>query len=186
MTKEQYWADAYVTKRCSAEKAIAKIRQGQRVFVGSACGEPQHLVRCLADNSVKFSGLEIVRMMSAESAPLTEIANKTHDASLNVRNIYLGSATEGFLLKNRRFITPMNMSDVPMLFKSRKMPIDVALIQVSPPDDFGWMSFGVSVDVTMAAANSARLGHCPGESEDAQSDGSFLYPCERGRFFGGA
>ncbi len=155
MADDKYWADSYVEKRYSAENAIKKIRQGQRVFIGSACGEPQRLVQCLAENAVQFSGLEIVRMMSMESAPLSEIADKTHDASLNIRNIYLGSATIDTLARNRRFITPMNMSDVPMLFKSRKLPINVALIQVSPPDDFGWMSLGVSVDVTHAAAQSA-------------------------------
>ena len=51
----------------------------------------------------------------------------------------------------------MNMSDVPDLFLSRKMPLNVAMIQVSPPDDFGWMSLGISVDVTMAAATSADM-----------------------------
>ena len=157
MADDKYWADAYVEKRCSAEKAIDKIRQGQRVFIGSASGEPQHLVRCLATNAMKFSGLEIVRMMSMESVSLSEIANKTHDSSLNIRNIYLGSAIIDTLARNKRFITPMNMSEIPMLFKSRKMPINVALIMVSPPDDFGWMSLGVSVDVTMAASNSADV-----------------------------
>ncbi len=155
MARNIYWADSYVEKRCSADEAIRKIRQGQRVFIGSACGEPQQLVRSLADNAIRFSGLEIVRMMSMESVPLSEIANKTHDASMNIRNIYLGSASIDTLARNKRFITPMNMSDVPLLFKSRKMPINVALIQVSPPDDFGWMSLGVSVDVTSAAASSA-------------------------------
>ncbi len=155
MVENIYWADSYVEKCCSAETAIKKIRQGQRVFIGSACGEPQQLVRALADNASRFSGLEIVRMMSMESAPLTEIANRTHDSSLNIRNIYLGSASSEHIAQNKRFITPMNMSDVPLLFKSRKMPINVALIQVSPADDFGWMSLGVSVDVTQAGASSA-------------------------------
>lgn len=155
MANDIYWADSYVEKCGSTEQAIRKIRQGQRVFIGSACGEPQELVRCLAANSIEFSGLEIVRMLSAESVSLSAIADKTHDASLNIRNIYLGSAGADTLARNKRFITPMNMSDVPILFKSRKMPINVALIQVSPPDDFGWMSLGVSVDVTYAAAQSA-------------------------------
>jgi acyl-CoA hydrolase/RimJ/RimL family protein N-acetyltransferase len=56
-----------------------------------------------------------------------------------------------------RFITPMNLSAIPRLFKSRQMPIHVALIQVTPPDDFGWMSLGVSVDITLSAALSADL-----------------------------
>ncbi|MFZ1985566.1 MAG: GNAT family N-acetyltransferase [Desulfatitalea sp.] len=155
MTKSLYWADNYLEKRRSAEEAIAVIRPGQRVFIGSACGEPRALVRALADRAHLFSGIEIVRMMSHESAPLTEIANKTYEANLSIRHIYLGSARSESFASNLRFVTPVNMSEVPSLFKSRKLPIDMALIQVSPPDDFGWMSLGVSVDVTLSAAYSA-------------------------------
>ncbi len=155
MTKSIYWADNYLDKRRLPEDAIKIIRPGQRVFIGSACGEPQALVQALADHAHLFSGLEIVRMMSHESAPLTEIANKTYEANFSIRHIYLGSARSESFRNNLRFVTPMNMSEVPSLFKSRKLPIDVALIQVSPPDDFGWMSLGVSVDVTMSAAYSA-------------------------------
>ncbi|MFV0437359.1 MAG: GNAT family N-acetyltransferase [Desulfopila sp.] len=155
MAENIYWADTYVTKTRNAYDAISAIRHGQRIFIGSACGVPQALVRALAERSQEFSGLEIVRMMSLETSSLTEIANRTHDASLNIRSIYLGSTCSELLSRNKRFITPMNMSDVPSLFTSRRMPINVALIQVSPPDDFGWMSLGVSVDVTFAAALAA-------------------------------
>jgi acyl-CoA hydrolase/GNAT superfamily N-acetyltransferase len=85
------------------------------------------------------------------------IANKTKDHSLNLRSFYLGSAKAKGIARNMRFITPINMSAIPRLFKSRLLPIHVALIQVSPPDDFGWMSLGVSVDITLAAAQSADL-----------------------------
>lgn len=157
MSKSLYWADNYIEKLKDAEKAIKAIKPGQRVFIGSACGEPQELMRALADNSRYLTGLEIVRMMSYESAPLTEIANNTNDMNLSIRHFYLGSASSQSFARNLRFITPMNISDVPMLFKSRKLPINVALIQVSPPDDFGWMSLGISVDITRAAAYSADL-----------------------------
>jgi acyl-CoA hydrolase/RimJ/RimL family protein N-acetyltransferase len=157
MTKIPYWADSYIEKRRDAETVIRMIRPGQRVFIGSACGEPQMLVRAMAANSQRFIGLEIVRMMSQESTSLTEIANKTHELNLSIRHIYLGSASTHHFQRNLRFITPMNMSDVPALFMRRKMPIHVALIQVTPPDDFGWMSLGISVDVTRAAAYSADL-----------------------------
>lgn len=155
MAESIYWADTYVQKVCDPLTAIDKIRHGQRIFIGSACGEPQELVKALAERSQMFSGLEIVRMMSHETSSLTEIANRTHDASLNIRSIYLGSTRSEMLTRNKRFITPMNMSDVPKLFTSRRLPVNVALIQVSPPDDFGWMSLGVSVDVTLAAATAA-------------------------------
>jgi len=138
-----------------AEFPISRIRSGQRVFIGSGCGEPQTLVKELVEKTYNFSGLEIVRLLGRETSSLTAIADKTKDTNLNIRSIYLGSTKSEFIAKQRRFITPMNMSDVPGLFTTRKMPLNVALIQVSPADDFGWMSLGISVDVTMAAARSA-------------------------------
>ncbi|MEJ2641860.1 MAG: hypothetical protein P8010_20025 [Desulfosarcinaceae bacterium] len=157
MSESLYWADNYIEKRCSPDEAIRFIKSGQRVFIGSACGQPQHLVKTLSARTNLFTGLEVVRMMSTEITPLSDIADKSQDLSLNIRQIYLGATGSPAFQKYKRFITPMNMSDVPSLFKSKKLPIDVALIQVSPPDDFGWMSLGVSVDVTMAAAQAARL-----------------------------
>lgn len=157
MPASQYWADRYLQQRATATQAIGHIKSGQRVFIGSGCGEPQHLVQALTEQANIFSGLEIVRLLGRETASLTAIADRTKDTSLNIRSIYLGSATAEAIAQHRRFITPMNMSDVSGLFLSRKMPLNVALVQVSPPDDFGWMSLGISVDVTMAAARSADL-----------------------------
>ena len=157
MSKTSLWADNYVEKRKTVEEAISMIRAGQRVFIGSSCGEPQCLVRSLSEATSEFTDIEIVRLMTLETAPLTLIANKTHSKKLNIRSFYAGSAKPRSIARNKRFITPMNLSAIPRLFKSRLMPINVALIQVSPPDDFGWMSLGVSVDITEAAAHSANL-----------------------------
>ena len=152
-----YWADNYVEKKRSGEKAISLIKPGQRVFIGSSCGEPQYLVRQLAQASDTFTDIEIVRLLSLESTALTLIADKTKDQSINIRSFYLGSAKTKSLARNKRFITPMNLSAVPQLFETRRLPIHVALVQVSEPDDFGWMSLGISVDITMAAAMSSDL-----------------------------
>ena len=157
MAISSYWADKYVENKCTAQEALRRIKPGQRVFIGSSCGEPQHLVRGLSELSKYYKDIEIVRLMTLETTPLTLIANKTKDHSLNIRSFYLGSARPKAIARNKRFITPINMSAIPRLFKSRLLPIHVALIQVSPPDDFGWMSLGVSVDITLAAAQSADL-----------------------------
>jgi len=157
MAATSYWADKYVENRRSARNALNFIKPGQRVFIGSSCGEPQHLVRELSEMSHYLKDIEINRLMTLETTPLTLIADKTKDQSLNIRSFYLGSAKSKGIARNKRFITPINMSAIPRLFKSRLLPIHVALIQVSPPDDFGWMSLGVSVDITMAAAQSADL-----------------------------
>jgi acyl-CoA hydrolase/GNAT superfamily N-acetyltransferase len=157
MAISKYWADKYVENKRSAAEAISLIKPGRRVFIGSSCGEPQHLVRVLSESSDNFTDIEIVRLLTLETTPLTLIANKTKTQSLNIRSFYLGSAKSRGLARNIRFITPINLSAIPRLFKSRLLPIHVALIQVSPPDDFGWMSLGVSVDITQAAASSADL-----------------------------
>jgi acyl-CoA hydrolase/GNAT superfamily N-acetyltransferase len=157
MSPSNYWADKYIENRRTAKEAIGLIKPAQRVFIGSSCGEPQHLVRELSEASDYFKDIEINRLLTMETTPLTLIANKTKDQSLNIRSFYLGSAKPKAIALNKRFITPINLSAVPRLFKSRLLPIHVALIQVSPPDDFGWMSLGVSVDITLAAALSADL-----------------------------
>jgi acyl-CoA hydrolase/RimJ/RimL family protein N-acetyltransferase len=152
-----YWADDYPKKRRSAKSAIEAIKPGQRVFIGTSCGEPQHLVKELASQAASFTDLEIVRLLSLEAAPLTLIASEASQHSFTIRSFYSGSTVFEPLASNRRFVTPINLSTVPYLFESRQIPIHVALIQVSSPDDFGWMSLGVSVDITMAAASSADL-----------------------------
>ncbi|UCE57105.1 MAG: GNAT family N-acetyltransferase [Desulfobacterales bacterium] len=157
MAISSYWADKYIENQRTAKEALDFIRPGQRVFIGSSCGEPQHLVRELSEASNYFKDIEINRLLTLETTPLSLIANKTKDQSLHIRSFYLGSAKTRSIARNKRFITPINLSAVPRLFKSRLLPIHVALIQVSPPDDFGWMSLGVSVDITLAAANSADL-----------------------------
>lgn len=157
MAPSTYWADRYVERKISAQKAIRLINSGNRIFIGSSCGEPQHLVKTLSDRSSMYTDLEIVRLMSIETAPLTMIADETGSQNINVRSFYLGSAKPKRIAQNARFLTPLNLSAVPRLFKSRRLPIHVALIQTTEPDDFGWMSLGVSVDITLAAALSADL-----------------------------
>jgi acyl-CoA hydrolase/GNAT superfamily N-acetyltransferase len=153
----KYWPDDYVQKRRSAKEAIGRIHPGQRVFIGTSCGEPQHLVKELAAQSGNFTDIEVVRLLSLETAPLTLMASETSSNAFTIRSFYSGSGIPRALSRNRRFFTPINLSALPRLFMSRQIPVHVALIQVSPPDDFGWMSLGISVDVTLSAALSADL-----------------------------
>lgn len=144
-------------KTRTADEAISKIKSGKRIFIGSACGEPLHLVEALAEQAARFSDLEIVRLMSSQSSPLSLIANQSKGNNFTIRSIYQGSAIRSQLAEVKRFIAPMNLYSVPYLFKNRQLPLHAALIQVTPPDEFGWMSLGVSVDITLAAAQSADL-----------------------------
>jgi acyl-CoA hydrolase len=113
MVFNRYWADDYIKKKKDVTDAIRMIKSGQRVFIGSYCGEPQHLVKGFANGSGRLSDIEIIRLMSSETTSLTMIANKTEDQRLSIRSIYLGSAKSENLAKNMRFYTPMNLSEVP-------------------------------------------------------------------------
>jgi acyl-CoA hydrolase/ribosomal protein S18 acetylase RimI-like enzyme len=147
----------YKSKLRTAEESVRLIRSGQRVFIGSSCGEPQHLVNALMDNANFFSDVEIVRLLSLEGSLIALMADEYRGRKFHVRSIYQGSDQTRSLRANKRFITPMTMYAVPDLFKKKLLPLDFALIQVSPPDDHGWMSLGISVDVTLAAAQSAAM-----------------------------
>jgi len=76
MAEELYWVDGYVDKKRDSAGAMQLLKSGQRIFIGSACGEPQELVRALAERSCLFPGLEVVRMLSEESTPLTGVAEE--------------------------------------------------------------------------------------------------------------
>ena len=80
-----YWADNYIEKGCSIQEAIQLIKPGQRVFIGSSCGAPQSLVREFAEASDRYTDVEVVRLLALESTPLTLIANKAKNHSLNIR-----------------------------------------------------------------------------------------------------
>ena len=151
------WADRYIEIQRTAGDAIRLIKPGNRVFIGSPGGIPRHLVRELFKATRKLTDVEIISLLSPESAPFGFVADKTLDQIFNLKSFYPGSLQHESLRKKTRFITPINLSAIPNLLKSRSIPVHVALIQVSPPDDFGRMSLGIAVDISLAAVQSADL-----------------------------
>lgn len=151
------WKEAYRKKRESADNAVKRIRPGQRVFIGSSCGEPRHLVRAFFLATRGMTDVEVVRLFSMETKPLAWVADASDDRLINIRSFYMGSGSDGIPSRYLRFFTPGHLSLIPHLFLSRKLPIHAALVQVSEPDRLGWMNLGVSVDITLAAAMSADL-----------------------------
>ena len=147
----------YSKKLATAEKAIDSISQGKRIFIGSFCGEPQHLVSTLIKNTHKFFDIELIRFLNLEGSLMGLVAEETKGRSYHVRSIYQGSGMLTGLSAAKRFLTPMNLYMVPQLFIKRHIPIHYALIQVSPPDEFGWMNLGISVDITLSAAQAADI-----------------------------
>ena len=150
----QEWTEIYKKKVVNANTAIKKIRRGTRIFLGTGCGVPYHLVQELAKNANTMADNEIVHLLTLGDTPSADprfqeaFRHNTFFVSENIRE----AVTEG-----RADYTPIMLSDIPRLFKQKRMPLDVAMIQVSPPDQHGFVSLGISVDITKSAAESADL-----------------------------
>lgn len=147
------WEREYKTKLCSAAEALSCVLSGMRVYIQPGCAEPETLVEALMRRAPGVHDVEIVHMMTLGAAPYTtpEMAGHfRHNA------VFIGSNVREAINEGRADYTPIYLSEIEELFENGEMPIDVALIGVSPPDAHGFCSFGVGVDTTLTAARCAR------------------------------
>ncbi|UCF06268.1 MAG: GNAT family N-acetyltransferase [bacterium] len=148
------WQERYGNIVMTPEEAVSHIRPGQRVFIGTACGQPQELVRALTKRSGELADTEIVHLLTMGSAPYAE---KELSRYFRVNSFFIASNVRDIIQEGFGDYTPIFLSDIPGLFSSGKLPLDVALIQVSPPDERGRCSLGISVDIVKSAAENASL-----------------------------
>ena len=148
----------YPDKFVPEERIFGHIRRGDRIFIGTACGEPQHLVQSLVDyvraNPKALFDAEILHVWTLGVAPYTDEAFRH---AFRHNSFFIGADTREAVNQGLADYTPIFLSQVPELFRRRLVPIDVALIQISPPDEHGYLSLGVSVDIVKAAVRSASL-----------------------------
>jgi len=154
VTKATRWQERYASKLTTAKDAISHIRRGDRVFIGSACGEPQELVRALTHFGEDLADTEIIHVLTLGVAAYAE---PRYADRFRANAFFIGNSLRDAVGDCRADYTPVFLSQVPRLFRSRRAPIDVALICVSPPDEHGYCSYGVSVDITKAATESAKI-----------------------------
>jgi acyl-CoA hydrolase len=148
------WQEKYRDMIMTPKKALSKIRSGYRVFLGTGCGVPTVLVDALVKNSRNLADVEILEFLTKGDAPYAESSCAD---SFKVNSFFIGENVRQMYQEGRGDYTPMLMFDIPALLKSGQMPLDVALIQVSPPDRRGKMSLGISVDIVKSATENASL-----------------------------
>ncbi|MFH1748766.1 MAG: GNAT family N-acetyltransferase [Planctomycetota bacterium] len=148
------WTQRYADKIVSAEEAIGLIRAGDRVFIGSACGEPQELVRTMSRLGNQMTDTEVIHVLTLGVAPYTD---PRYAANFRANAFFIGNSVRGAVNEARADYTPVFLSQVPALFRSHRLNIDVALVMISPPDEHGNSSLGVSVDITKSAVESSKL-----------------------------
>jgi acyl-CoA hydrolase/GNAT superfamily N-acetyltransferase len=147
------WAGRLEARTVSAGQALACVRRGTRVFVGSGCAEPTLLVSALAARQ-EVADVEVLHIMTVGDAPYaraTEAGRFRHNA------FFIGPNVREAVAEGTADYTPVFLSEIPALFRSRRLRLDVALVAVSPPDAHGFCSLGVSVDVVKSALECAEV-----------------------------
>jgi acetyl-CoA hydrolase len=148
------WLSQYEPKKVSAEEALGVLRSGHRIFVTGNASVPQRLVEALNQRALELSGLMLIQVLVIGKADYVRPELAPH---LRVNSLFISPSIREAVNAGRADFTPVFLSEIPRLFKSGRLPIDVALIQVSPPDRYGYCSYGTEVGVTKTAAESAKI-----------------------------
>ncbi|MFW8602048.1 GNAT family N-acetyltransferase [Desulfobacterota bacterium M19] len=148
------WQRRYSAMVESVEEAVSHVGPGQRIFIGTGCAEPEALVQALTRRADELIDLEIIHWLTKGSAAYAapELAE-----CFRVNSFFIGHNVRGQIQRGLGDYTPVILSELPALFKSGQLPIDTALIQVTPPDIHGRVSMGISVDIVKSAAENASL-----------------------------
>lgn len=148
----------YPEKFAPLSDIYSKIKAGDRIFISTGCGEPQYLVRSLVDyvesHPKAFYDTEILQVWTLGVTPYYD---ETYKNIFRQNSFFISHNSRLAVNLGLADYTPIFLSEVPAMFRNRQVPIDVALIQVSLPDRHGFLSLGISLDITRAAAESAKL-----------------------------
>ena len=141
-------------KLVTAEEAVSFVKPGDHVFVGTACATPRTLIRALERLDPPLPDVQLYHFLTTGAVEHEGGVPKTH---YRHRSFFIGSDVRVAAAQGLADYIPISLAQVPLLIENGRIPVDVALIQVSLPDEFGYVSLGVSVDVTSAAVQKAGL-----------------------------
>ena len=148
------WEAIYRRKVADVDTVMAHISSGDRIYLGGGAGVPKVLIDGLTRRAGELRDVELTHILTFADAPY--VAPEYQEA-IRVNALFIGPNVRDAVQKGQADFTPIFLSEIPGLFRSGLLPIDVVLISVSPPDEHGFCSFGVEVGTSKPAAESARL-----------------------------
>ncbi len=141
-------------KLVETKDAISKIKQGSRVFLGTGCGEPQHLIKAMVMDQ-RIQDIMVYQMLSYTLAKF--VNDESFLKRFSMKLFFISQPLRNAAFEGNIDYIPAYLSQIPSLFTSQNIGLDVALIQVSPPDKFGFCSLGISVDITRSGMENANM-----------------------------
>ncbi len=148
------WIEHYQTHRMTAEEAVRLIRSGQRIFLTGNCSVPHHLLNALVAYAPALQDVEICQALTVAGS---EYVAPEMEGHLRVNTLFISGNVRKAVWEGRADFTPVLLSELPLLFKNGVLPLDVALVHISPPDRHGFCTLGIEAGLTKAAAEAARL-----------------------------
>ncbi|MGD8493520.1 MAG: GNAT family N-acetyltransferase [Desulfobacterales bacterium] len=143
----------FADKVVDATTAVSRIKSGSRVFIGTGCGEPQHLIRAMV-NDPSIQDIMVYQMLSSTFAQY--IDDDSFRRRFSPKLFFISDSMRKAAFEGKIDYIPAYLSQIPRMFASHRIGLDVALVQVSPPDKFGYCSLGVSVDITRSGLENAK------------------------------
>jgi 4-hydroxybutyrate CoA-transferase len=144
----------YQSRVCTAEEAVRNIKSNMRLFMTGNCSVPRTLLGALVEYAPNLENVEICQALTIGPADYVKPGMEKH---LRVNTMFISANTRKAVQEGRADFTPVLLSEFTLLFKNKVLPIDVALIHVSPPDEHGFCSLGVEVGLTKSPAESANI-----------------------------
>lgn len=148
------WVDDYKKKLCSAEEAVSVVKSGDRVYISGNAATPYVLMRALAQRKDELTNVELVHVLLMGEDPLSKPEMEGH---FRHNSLFVGPADRKAINEGRADYVPIFLHQIPDLFYSGQMPVDVVMLHLSPPDEHGFMSYGVEVLASKAAAEKAKI-----------------------------
>ena len=147
------WNSLYRSRVTTAENAVKEIASGDRVWVHPGCNTPTLLINAMVARAPELENVEVVHILTLAEAPYADPGMEGH---FRHRSLFTGANVRQAVNEGRADFVPIHLHDVPALISRGQMPIDVALVHISPPDEHGFCSYGVGVDATKTAVEHAR------------------------------
>ena len=147
------WVEIYRRRTTTADRAVRDIRSGDRVWVHPGCNTPVRLIDAMVARAPELENVEVVHILTLAEAPYVAPGMEPH---FRHRALFTGANVRAAVNEGRADFVPIHLHQVPSLITDGLMPVDVALVHLSPPDEHGFCSFGVGVDATKAAVENAR------------------------------
>jgi acetyl-CoA hydrolase len=148
------WTEQYQKKVVTAAEAVQAVKSGDRIFLTGNCSVPKMILAALVDRAEELENVEINQALTIGSADYVSPEMEGH---LRVNTMFISHNTRGAVQSGRADFTPVLLSEFPLLFKEKHLPVNVAFVHLSPPDEHGYCSFGVEVGLSKSPAESAEI-----------------------------